>query len=191
MLAGARHNAYLENRVGSYYRARYYDSGVGRFLREDPLRFGSGDGNFYDYVGNNPARYTDPTGRLPIYGKWCGPNWTGGLKEQYDPKHAGLYKPPVDRYDTVCMHHDICYFNCRQGSPCDPEGRVNCFNNCDQIFVQEMPNHEKFWPTTLSAGINLHRIFFPDPESNATKCCNAKSPPKTTPCIGFSCLDNK
>jgi RHS repeat-associated protein len=44
-----------------YYRARYYDSQGGRFINEDPIRFGGGV-NFYDYVQNNPADSTDPSG---------------------------------------------------------------------------------------------------------------------------------
>jgi len=44
-----------------YYRARYYDSGAGRFLGEDPLDFGGGP-NFYNYVANNPTVFIDPFG---------------------------------------------------------------------------------------------------------------------------------
>jgi RHS repeat-associated protein len=44
-----------------YYRARYYGPRVGRFVSEDPIRFRGGIG-FYAYVGNNPARGTDPMG---------------------------------------------------------------------------------------------------------------------------------
>jgi RHS repeat-associated protein len=59
-----------------YYRARYYDPAVGRFVSEDPLRF-DGDGtNFYAYVKNQSVRNTDPRGlnkRLGglIGGKCC------------------------------------------------------------------------------------------------------------------------
>lgn len=38
-------------RSWSYYRARYYDPTVGRFLNEDPSSFESDDLNFYSYVG--------------------------------------------------------------------------------------------------------------------------------------------
>ena len=47
-----------------YYRARYYDPDLGRFLSEDPLGFGGGDPNFYAYVGNNPMVANDPSGQL-------------------------------------------------------------------------------------------------------------------------------
>lgn len=46
-----------------YYRARYFDPGSGRFISEDPIRFG-GDGgpNFYAYVNNDPTDFVDPLG---------------------------------------------------------------------------------------------------------------------------------
>jgi RHS repeat-associated protein len=47
-----------------YYRARYYDSGLGRFISEDPIGFGAGDTNLYRYVNNNPTNYTDPSGKI-------------------------------------------------------------------------------------------------------------------------------
>ena len=49
-----------------YYRARYYDPDIGRFLSEDPLGFGGGDPNFYVYVGNNPMVARDPTGKIGL-----------------------------------------------------------------------------------------------------------------------------
>jgi RHS repeat-associated protein len=47
-----------------YYRTRYYDAGVGRFLSEDPISFKGGDANLYRYVGNNSTNVIDPTGLL-------------------------------------------------------------------------------------------------------------------------------
>jgi len=44
-----------------YYRARYFDPNVGRFVSEDPIRFYGGT-NFYRYVRNNPVRYIDRFG---------------------------------------------------------------------------------------------------------------------------------
>ncbi|MBY0578584.1 MAG: hypothetical protein K2P57_06015 [Burkholderiales bacterium] len=47
-----------------YYRARYYDPTIGRFLSEDPLGFAAGI-NFYAYVNNNPINANDPSGLDP------------------------------------------------------------------------------------------------------------------------------
>ena len=44
-----------------YYRARWYDPKVGRFISEDPIGFGGGI-NQFRYVGNNPQNLTDPSG---------------------------------------------------------------------------------------------------------------------------------
>jgi len=53
--------AALRPPLPSYYRARCYDPGVGRFLSEDAIGFGGGQ-NFYNYVGNGPVDRTDPLG---------------------------------------------------------------------------------------------------------------------------------
>jgi RHS repeat-associated protein len=45
-----------------YYRARYYDPNVGRFISVDPIGFEAGDTNLYRYVGNNSTNATDPSG---------------------------------------------------------------------------------------------------------------------------------
>jgi RHS repeat-associated protein len=47
-----------------YYRARYYDPDLGRFIQEDPMGFAAGDANLYRYVFNQPLTLTDPTGLM-------------------------------------------------------------------------------------------------------------------------------
>jgi len=52
-----------------YYEARYYDPTLGRFLSSDtivPSPLNPQDFNRYTYAGNNPFRYTDPTGHFKI-----------------------------------------------------------------------------------------------------------------------------
>ncbi len=56
-----------------YYRARYYDPKVGRFISEDPIGFAGGDANFFAYVGNSPASRIDPAGLCE-----CGAECTSG-----------------------------------------------------------------------------------------------------------------
>jgi RHS repeat-associated protein len=45
-----------------YYRARYYDPKIGRFISRDPISFAGGDVNLYGYVSNNPVNWIDPWG---------------------------------------------------------------------------------------------------------------------------------
>ncbi|MDD5035618.1 MAG: hypothetical protein PHE55_12760, partial [Methylococcaceae bacterium] len=44
-----------------YYRARYYDPGIGRFISRDPIGLAGGI-NRYTYVGNTPINKVDPLG---------------------------------------------------------------------------------------------------------------------------------
>jgi len=48
-----------------YYRARFYDPQLGRFISEDPIGLAGGI-NTFAYVGNNPQNATDPQGLYEI-----------------------------------------------------------------------------------------------------------------------------
>ncbi len=45
-----------------YYRARYYNPMLQRFISEDPLGFAGNGPNMYVYAGDSPVNFTDPTG---------------------------------------------------------------------------------------------------------------------------------
>src|SRR5262249_25637817 len=73
-----------------YYRARYYDAKIGRFVSEDPLGFGGDQVNLFSYVANNPPNLSDPSGLLGkghgiggIYAPWgyVPPSW----QRRYEP----------------------------------------------------------------------------------------------------------
>ncbi|UVT15732.1 MAG: RHS repeat-associated core domain-containing protein [Nitrospira sp.] len=49
-----------------YYRARYYQPRLQRFIAEDPLRFRGRDVNLFAYALNNPTNWTDASGTGPI-----------------------------------------------------------------------------------------------------------------------------
>jgi uncharacterized protein RhaS with RHS repeats len=57
-----------------YYRARYYQPRLQRFISEDPIGLVGGDVNFYAYTGNEPIRFFDydgmssATAALPLIG---------------------------------------------------------------------------------------------------------------------------
>lgn len=51
----------------TYMQARYYDPVLGRFYGNDPIGFGDVHSfNRYAYANNNPYKYTDPTGEVPL-----------------------------------------------------------------------------------------------------------------------------
>ncbi len=45
-----------------FYRARYYDPQMGRFISKDPIGFAGGDVVLYGYVQNDPVNFIDPWG---------------------------------------------------------------------------------------------------------------------------------
>jgi len=133
---------YTDREIGEagtlFYRARYYQPGVGRFTQEDPKGFRGGDPNFYAYVSGDPVRFKDPSGHIRIHGNWCGPNWTGGQEGTYLPGLNQFYKSPVDAVDAVCEEHDKCYYGCRSGFPCSQRSRQGCMRQCDYWLVAEL-----------------------------------------------------
>ena len=59
-----------------FYRARFYDPSMGRFLSEDPLEFAGGR-NFYTYTRNDPVSLFDPSGLTPTQGNVVAPLMPG------------------------------------------------------------------------------------------------------------------
>ncbi len=81
-----------------HLRARQYDPDIGRFVSADPLLGFPADPqslNRYSYVGNNPLKYTDPSGLCfgcSYYDFPIGTNpWSGGYSNlNPNPQAAGL-----------------------------------------------------------------------------------------------------
>jgi RHS repeat-associated protein len=58
------------------FGARDYDPEVGRWTAKDPIGFGGGQANLYEYVGGDSVNNVDPSGQVVKCGAWgCG----GGL----------------------------------------------------------------------------------------------------------------
>ena len=84
----------LESSIGLlYYGARYYDPSLGRFIQADTIVPGGVQGlDRYAYVGNNPLKYTDPSG----HGREstdCGPDG-----DNCDPYRRGPNGRPYLKY---------------------------------------------------------------------------------------------
>jgi len=81
-----------------YYRARYLDQSVGRFISEDPIRFWAG-ANFYSYVHNQVPNLSDPSGLDSGCPSWV-PSWLckwwKSPKAPPKPKPAPAQPMPVN-----------------------------------------------------------------------------------------------
>jgi RHS repeat-associated protein len=85
-----------------YYRARWYDPQLRRFISEDPIGLNGGI-NLYAYVGNNPINATDPSG-LEILVQWHKVLGTGNYHTliTITPENQDLYKnDPRFIYDNA------------------------------------------------------------------------------------------
>jgi RHS repeat-associated protein len=106
-----------------YYRARYYDAGVSRFLSEDPIHF-KGGLNFYSYVKNRPVNRIDPLGLAPMPIVTC-------KKGVYGLRPNG---EPVKAYGMLCCHGG-------QRAICVEEGQYR--NGMSMRMAECMRDHEQ------------------------------------------------
>jgi len=67
-----------------YYRARWYDGKIGRFISEDPMGFAAGDTNINRYAGNSTPNAADPSGLM-------GYEPPETQNHPFDPSHETTY----------------------------------------------------------------------------------------------------
>jgi RHS repeat-associated protein len=74
-----------------FYRERYYDPVLGRFLQRDPAQYADGM-NLYSYVAGNPTHWTDPTG---LFCGECVPSSKGGVANEKNDRVVKLERTSV------------------------------------------------------------------------------------------------
>ena len=80
------------------YRNRYYHTGLGRFVKRDPIGYWAGDTSLYRYVGNKTTTFLDPIGFETI----CCTKWTSNTELQgYPYNKQGGAKCIKDRVSAM------------------------------------------------------------------------------------------
>ena len=166
---------WLDEESGVYYnRYRFYDPRQRRYTTQDPIGL-EGEMNFYAYVGGDPVRFTGPLGLYKVHGNWCGPDWTGGRRNQYRPAPQGYYKPPICHTDAACERHDKCFTTCRDLNPCDKDARSACMSECNADLKSALRSDSSSGTSiAVSTAISVGMTISPDPGPNSPSCGCAK-----------------
>jgi len=120
-----------------YYRSRYYDPKLGRFISEDPIRFDAGV-NFYAYVEDNPVNATDPSGLV------AGGNWKNkcGNATPLSPNDPTACKYGDLKVDLILVEWDL---DCVCKNAGDDAG-ANCVRACIQCAKESGEDVTKISP---------------------------------------------
>jgi hypothetical protein len=198
----------------SYYRARYYDVSVGRFLSEDPSGFDDGT-NFYSYTGNNPVNFEDPSGLYTLKPKKHPVPPPSPMLDKFLICLEGYVGPIVVTSTTDEVHADKGHY---LGTSVDirPPAGVSA----DSVFcaagkcgaargLNESPS-DGGQPVATTQGASYHfslvqlikhpktKSAIPDrPDCKPGKCSQKSGFPADggnaplASCVGFSCLGNR
>ena len=171
-----------------FYRARYYNPQIGRFISEDPIRLAGGI-NFYAYVGNDPSNRIDPLGlaqcvySISAHTMVCQPNADPGQPSTYGPNGAGAVRlGPNDVWSgdpkKGCKNEPKCEYD-RDAGPIPPgDYKMNYYpvDEHDRFRLEPWPNdrfsrawRDIFHPRYHGLGAQLHRGSFSDGCINASQ----------------------
>ncbi len=119
-----------------YYRARWYDAAVGRFISEDPISFNGKDSNLHRYVKNSPITNIDPFGLkwVPTGLYFCNGTLHGFIKLT-DGKGYGYYAVSHIREATIL--ETILTITAVTGVVLDTDARTYKDSPCYAIEVDD------------------------------------------------------
>lgn len=153
-----------------HYRARMYDAVSGRFLGRDPIGYGGGTPNLFEYVGSQPTKWLDAMGlewnlgRKPPPGMGSPPG-RGSLP----PPPKPVNKPPrTSGSNRVRVRNGVteCRTNTSNGGPPGP------VNGCGaQGGIFDPPDH--FGNFSFHGACNAHDACYGTCGISKSSCDNA------------------
>jgi RHS repeat-associated protein len=139
----------LDEELGLYYyRSRYYDPALARYISEDPIGFHGGDPNLYRYVGNQPVSQIDPSGQqASSYGDYkgynpsdSGDNFNGG--DAFSPGPGGQ-----GEFNSLGPPGTMTYGDSEFYQPTDPNGSGQGQGQGQGDGSKKKPPHDPNGPT--------------------------------------------
>jgi uncharacterized protein RhaS with RHS repeats len=134
-----------------YYRARYYEPAIGRFITEDPKGFAAGT-NFYGYVGGNAVGRVDPYGL-----DWLTnlSNFTAGMGDYL----SGGYMNTFNLAERLLGHRAISISELLRGELAATIGLSDMVNECSTAYaagkyVGALVGTSTVWAGGLNAATN-------------------------------------
>jgi RHS repeat-associated protein len=134
-----------------YYRARFYDAVLERFVSRDPIGYKDSD-NLHEYVHNSPLVNVDPTGLWGHgnYGNTGGPSkgrghsdMPGQKKNRWDPQECGFdYTVEDRRYTPFDPAHSWRHFRTLEESESDLKRAVG---SCDKVDFETYAHQMQDW----------------------------------------------
>jgi len=118
-----------------YYRARYYEPSIGRFLQTDPIGYYGGL-NLYTYCGNNAVNWLDPLGdtRTRIRDRRSCMTYCARRRQKHFDTARWLYNLALQlARDLLEDCHNLCNEKFPPGAcPSDPlDSNAACHFLCD------------------------------------------------------------
>ncbi|HWZ43831.1 MAG TPA: RHS repeat-associated core domain-containing protein, partial [Candidatus Saccharimonadales bacterium] len=144
-----------------YYRARYYDPVVGRFISEDPTGFDAGI-NFYAYVSNRPTGLRDPGGMNA--GTMTFPVVSGGITVCFA---SGVCETVIVATGTVVGAGAVIYMLAQAKPQIKDWKKRQCGDNCGPILdliYARMEEIKRRYYQMMTDPLNQFNMFYSQPD---------------------------
>ncbi len=126
-----------------YYRARYYNPYIGRFLQTDPIGYG------YGYCANNPMNYVDPSGNYKVRFWWH--------EDQKSPLQVDWFSDNGEFLRSNCYHDWNEFLDSLYSGLLSSMEKYSSSDN-DWKFNEEVPEYEIMLDIACALDIGFSEI---------------------------------